>query len=375
MKNGNGWAAAVRLACAAVCAVAMAAAVAHAAPPDSSGVAGAAPTRGKKVHLHRFASVQMGMPFEILMAPPVEMSQDTLEMSAARAFGEISRLNSIFSDYEYDSELSRLSRSAGAGESRACSDELWDILQFSSRLHASTGGLFDITIGSATSLWRKARRDQAFPEARHLAMVRERVGMDGLKLDPRHRTATLLKENMRLDLGGVAKGVALDAAAGQLRCDGIESFMVRAGGDMVIGKAPPGEAGWPVILFPEEDVPAEHAPIRTSLLADCAIGTSGDVFQFVEIDGIRYSHIVDPETCIGLTEGRRAVVIAPSGIIADSHATVACLLGPDKLVEFIEREGAGYAFLEAHAMSHGEGGIRSAMTPGLLSFLNNPPDQ
>ena len=132
---------------------------------------------------------------------------------------------------------------------------------------------------------------------------------------------------MRIDLGAIAKGYAGDEALGVLRGRGVSSALVAVGGDVVASDAPPGEAGWVVEVGAVGD---------QLLLRNAAVSTSGDSEQWIERDGLRYSHILDPRTGIGLTGQRRATVVAREGITADSLATAACVLGPAEGVALVE---------------------------------------
>ncbi len=151
------------------------------------------------------------------------------------------------------------------------------------------------------------------------------VGSEKMQLDAAARTVRLERPGMRIDLGAIAKGYAGDEALGVLRGRGVPSALVAVGGDVVAGEAPPGDAGWVVRAGPER-----------LLLRNAAVSTSGDSEQWIERDGLRYSHILDPRTGIGLTGGRRATVVAPDGITADSLATAACVLGPAGGVALVE---------------------------------------
>jgi thiamine biosynthesis lipoprotein len=139
---------------------------------------------------------------------------------------------------------------------------------------------------------------------------------------------------MRLDLGGIAKGYAVDEALRTLRGLGISQALVEGGGDVGVSDAPPGRKGWRFELAPLDITNAP--PARFLLLKDKAISTSGDINQRLEIDGKRYSHIVDPHTGIGLTDHSLVSVIAPDSITADSLTKVASVLGPEKGLKFIE---------------------------------------
>lgn len=278
---------------------------------------------------------QMGVPFRIVLYAVEKFSADA---AAEAAFTRIQRLNDVLSDYDTDSELSRLSQTAGQGKAVPVSDELWLMLRRSQELARDTGGAFDITCGPAVSLWRKARRVKEMPDAEKLAEARRAVGFEKLRLDENARTAKLLVPYMRLDLGGIAKGYAVDEALRVLREHGVRSALVSGGGDFAASHAPPGADGWRIQLAP---LNATTAPAAESvLLRNRALATSGDVFQHVEIDGVRYSHIVDPRTGIGLTDRSLVFIIAQDCTLADSLATSVSVLGPDAGLKFAESKGA-----------------------------------
>jgi thiamine biosynthesis lipoprotein len=153
-----------------------------------------------------------------------------------------------------------------------------------------------------------------------------------MHLDPAARTVLLDRPGMRIDLGGIAKGYAGDQALRVLRARDVSSALVAVGGDVVAGDAPPGEAGWVVVVEPDEPTRAGER----LLLRQAAVSTSGDSQQWVERDGVRYSHILDPRTGIGLTGRRRATVVAREGVTADGLATAACVLGPAEAVALVE---------------------------------------
>ena len=280
---------------------------------------------------YEFSEPQMGLPFRIVV---YARHKPTADAGARAAFDRIKQLNDILSDYEDDSELSRLSRMAGAGQEVKVSDELCLVLKRAQKLAEQTDGAFDVTVGPVVSLWRKARREQKLPDAARLAQALQAVGHQKLRLDSRRHTVELLAPRMRLDLGAIAKGYAADEALKVLRRRGITRALVAGGGDMALGDPPPGKKGWRIEIAPLDTTNAP--PARFVLLANAGLATSGDVFQHVAIDGKRYSHIVDPRTGIGLTDHSLVTVIAPDGITADSLATAVSVLGPEKGKKLIE---------------------------------------
>lgn len=295
--------------------------------------AGCVSSRNDGIALERFefTEPQMGLPFRIVL-----YARDGAEAGAASraAFARISELNSILSDYDTDSELSKLSRSSGEGRAMPVSDDLWLVLERALRFSAETGGAFDVTVGPYVNLWRKARREKQLPRSDLLAVARDAVGWRKVKLDSKRHTATLLAPDMRLDLGSIAKGYAIDEALKALRRHGINRALVTGGGDMAAGDAPPGKRGWRITLAPLDAT--NSPPARYILLANAGLGTSGDLFQHIEINGRRYSHIIDPRTGYGLIDHSLVTVIARDCITANSLATSASVLGPERSVKLIE---------------------------------------
>jgi thiamine biosynthesis lipoprotein len=168
------------------------------------------------------------------------------------------------------------------------------------------------------------------PTPQELAEAGQRVGWRKLQLDPAARTARLAVPGMKLDLGGIAKGYAGDRAIQTLREHGIRSALFEAGGDIVVSDPPPGKAGWEITLVDAgPDMPQSVA------LQNAAVSTSGDTEQFVEIEGRRYSHVVDPRTGIGLTTRAMSTVVAPKGLWSDGLSKPAEMLPPDQLKEFL----------------------------------------
>lgn len=280
-----------------------------------------------------FQQPQMGLPFRMVL-----YAHDSASATAAAssAFHRIAQLNDIMSDYDSDSELSRLSRSSGQGKVTPISDDLWRVLERAQGLSQRSGGAFDVTVGPCVNLWRKARREKKMPKADWLAEARKAVGYQHVRLDARRRTAELLVPEMRLDLGGIAKGYAVDEAMKILQQHGIRRALVSGGGDLAVSGPPPGKPGWRIELPPLDVTNAP--PVRFVLLSHAALATSGDLFQRLEIDGKRYSHIVDPRTGIGLTDHSLVTVIARDCMTADSLTKVVSVLGPDEGLKLIKQD-------------------------------------
>jgi thiamine biosynthesis lipoprotein len=184
------------------------------------------------------------------------------------------------------------------------SDDLWTVLLFSRDQPAKRRGLRRDRRAADQTL---AAGGRDLPEPELFNPAKAAVGYQFLKLDPRAHTAQLLKPNMRLDLGGIAKGYAADEALAAIRKQGIPRALVRGSGDIAVGDPPPGETGWKIGIAP---LNPDEPPTRFVRLANMAISTSGDSRQHLEIGGKRYSHISIPHWA-GL-EGRRSVTVIAS---------------------------------------------------------------
>ncbi len=289
---------------------------------------------------HEFSRPLMGMAFRII----IHSEDERLAKRAAQlAFDRVAALDKIMSDYSPASELNKLSNLAGSGKEARISDQLCSVLARAQSLANETGGAFDVTAGASIQLWRRARRVKRLPPQFALDKALKTIGFQNLKLDSTKCTAELIEAGTLLDLGGIAKGHALGEALAVLKKQDVRQALVSAGGDIVAGDAPPGKIGWRVALIGLQ----EETKPEFLWLANGAVATSGDLYQFLEVDGTRYSHIVDPRTGMAITEQRLVHVLAPDGITADSLATAISVLGPSeglRLVAGDRRLGARVVF-------------------------------
>jgi len=259
----------------------------------------------------------------------------TAERIARKTYARVEALNAIFSDYHPASELNRLCQKTH-GQPVKVSRELFNILQRAQALARETDGAFDITAGPMIRLWRTARKQQKLPAPETLAAVKPSVGYEKIRLNPRNRTVTLLAANMQLDLGGIAKGFAVDEAMKTLKANCIHRAFVAASGDMLTSDSPIGHEGWSVLIRTVDQFGNVYP--RTVHLKHQALSTSGDTEQFVEIKGQRYSHIVDPRTGHGLTHRMQVTVVSSASAKSDSHATAISVLGRKAGLTFAKRK-------------------------------------
>jgi thiamine biosynthesis lipoprotein len=248
------------------------------------------------------------------------LDEALVRKAIAAAFDEAEKINTVASDYIADSELLSLSRQP-VGKPTPVSPLLFSLVREARDYAEKTGGLFDPTLGPLTKLWRESRRRKALPDSITLGQARAASGWKHLILDAENSTVTFAVPRMRLDLGGIAKGQAADAMLATLKNHGIPSSSVTAGGDVRLGDPPPGEEGWKIGVR-TSDKTRDSDILR---LSNCAVSTSGDLQQFVEIDGVRYAHIIDPATGLGLTRHVAATVISPNSTLSDALATACCV--------------------------------------------------
>jgi thiamine biosynthesis lipoprotein len=277
--------------------------------------ASAAPAR------HAFAEPHMGTTARIVLyASDAAQAQRAAEAGFAR----IRALDAVLSDYRDDSELNRLAARAGQGPVPIGTD-LYTVLEAAQSLALRSGGAFDVTRGAVTRIWRQARRLDERPDPARLAAALALGSYRDLQLDPVARTAALTRAGMRLDVGGIAKGYAAEQALRAVAEAGAPRALVALGGDIALGAPPPDAAGWRVDVA-ALDVPGAPAA-GTLLLHDAAVSTAGDAEQWMLIDGVRHSHVLDARTGLPLIERSTTTVIAARGLQADGLDTAASVLG------------------------------------------------
>ena len=266
---------------------------------------------------------QMGTTFRVVIYTENEPGA---KAAVKEAFKRIDELNHILSDYDPESELNALSASAGTGRKVEVSEELWNVLGAAQRFSRQSKGAFDVTIGPLVKLWRRARHKVEMPPTRDLLEAQQQVGYRLIKLYPKEQKVLLKQAGMRLDLGGIAKGYAADEALKVLTNKGFPQAMVDAGGDIVAGEAP-GKTAWKIGL-------GEAASLS---IHNKGVATSGDTFQYVELDGKRYSHLIDPHTGLGLTTRTTVTVIAQDGMTSDALASAISVMGLKKGVKLARK--------------------------------------
>jgi thiamine biosynthesis lipoprotein len=310
-----------------------------------------------------FRGAAMGTEFRVVL---FARDAGRARAAARAALERVRELEAIFSDYDPTSENERLARVSDDGaptEALAASRELVEVAAFGQELARESGGAFDLTVGPLTRLWRQAARRGELADLARTARARAAVGHRGLEVDRERGTLRFLAPGMRLDFGALAKGRAVDEAFAVLASAGIRRVLVIGGGELRAGRAPPGRAGWAIELASL----AAHAPPEVLCAEELAVATSGDLERFVELDGVRHSHVLDPRSGESLDERRLATVLARDALSADALATALEVLGPEEGLRLARARG-----VEARIATLVAGEVEVRETPGFARALSSP---
>lgn len=312
----------------------------HRATPDETPTATpqTAHAPGERVQL-----VKKAMGTRVTLAGYTTETLGPRQLAAAleSAHREIARIEALMTTWREDSEVSRVNRAAGTSFIEI-SDETFGVIAKSLWISNLSEGVFDITFASMGKLWRfDEDRTPVIPDAKALELAREKIDYRRIKLDDKARSVMLERADTRINLGGIAKGYAIDRAAGVLRNAGVTSFFAQAGGDLYVEGTKPDGKPWRVGVRdprgPEESYFA-LLPVQNR-----AFSTAGDYERAYVIDGKRYHHIIDPRTGYPATASRSVTIWAKDALTADAIDDAVFILGPEKglaLVESLDDTGA-----------------------------------
>ena len=267
-----------------------------------------------------YSEMKMGSAFNLII---VSADSNKANHLARKSYELVDSLNHIFSNYDSSSELSKINASAGLLPYKM-STAMLDLVQKSQYAYIQSKGAYDISIGPLSSLWRNARKAKLFPEASTVLATKKLVGLNQVKINKRLGTIFLPNANMQLDFGGIAKGYIAQWVINFLKANGIQQALVDAGGDIVMSGAPLNQQGWLIgVNLPETTDDLLNKKLQ---LSNCSVATSGDVYQFIEYKGVKYSHIINPLTGYGVTNLRNVTIVAKTGATADWLATACSIL-------------------------------------------------
>ena len=258
---------------------------------------------------------------EFIMGTYVEVTSSDPRAKSI-VFAEFKRLESIFNLFDEKSELSRLN----AAGSLVVSSDLFNILKKTKQFYEASAGAFDVTIAPVSLIWKRAIKTREFPKDADIKNALSLVGFDYVYLDDSTLTVKLMKLGSQIDLGGIAKGYALDKAVEKLKEAHVLSALVNAGGN-IYGLGNNNKKPWQIGI---QNPRKENDVIEKIELNDEAVATSGDYEQFFIYQNRRYSHIIDPKTGQPADAGIiSTTVIAPDAMTADALSTTLFILGKD----------------------------------------------
>ncbi len=250
------------------------------------------------------------------------------------AFDEVDRIDRLMSHYKHDSPLSRVNREA-AQHPVAVDSELFDFIVEAMRYHLDSDGAFDITVGPLMKAWGFFGGDGRMPTEPERAAARRLVGGDHVILDPVSRTIAFDEPGVELDLGGIAKGYAVDRVVELFKRRPIGSALISAGGSTIYALgAPPGRDGWTVTI---QDPIDSRKVALTLQLKDRAVSVAGSSEKSFEAGGVRYSHIMDPHTGAPVQGVLSVVVLAATGTDGDALDDAFFVLGPERSRAYLNR--------------------------------------
>ncbi|MBN1457482.1 MAG: FAD:protein FMN transferase, partial [Sedimentisphaerales bacterium] len=220
----------------------------------------------------------------VAVAPDSKTANECVEA----AFSELVRIDEMMSDYKPDSPLSQINKNAFK-EPVPADKEIMEVLSLSKKYSELSGGAFDVTIGPVVDLWRSCQKQGRMPTDKELAEAKAKVGYEKLILNQSDNTVKFAVEGMRLDLGAVAKGYAIDAAVSAMKIAGAAAGFVDVGGDVLtFGVPPKPKKHWLIGL---QDPTKEDGLLLILKMNDMAVATSGDYQRYEQIEGKKYSHI------------------------------------------------------------------------------------
>lgn len=327
-------------------------------PALTLGVAGCAAPRTGAV----FGGATMGTAYQVKLATALGGGERVrVEELVRTALAEVDR---AMSNYRPQSELCRLNADEG-GQWLPVSPATHAVLRHARLVWQRSAGAFDVSVGPLVDLWgfgaRGARTQAPAPE--DIERARRQVGLAGLEIAPGRAAVRKNLAHTRLDLGGIAKGFALDEVARRLDAHGLDAYLIEVGGELRARGARADGAPWRIAI--EQPLSSRRAIQRVVELGARAIASSGDYRNFFEHDGQRFSHTIDPRTGWPVRQALAAVsVIADDAMSADALATAILVMGAEDGLQFAARNAVA-----AHLMVRTAGGLRELSSPAMQQHL------
>ncbi len=315
---------------------------------------------GVSPHVVKRSQMHMGT---LVFLTAVAQDERVAHDAVRRGFAEIHRLEAILSTWIPDSELSRVNAAAGQQPIRVSAETI-EVLEQAVAMAQMTDGGFNVVIGPAVEAWNIGREGH-IPTPNELNAVRPLLDLSHLHIDRDAATVSLAYAGMRVDVGGIAKGYAADLAALVMREAGASAGVVAISGDIkTFGRRPDGQRFVFGIQHPRHET---GMTIGQLALEDAAVSTAGDYQRYFMKDGIRYHHILDPQTLQPSRLVQSVTIVAGTGVLADGLDTGIFVMGREKGMALIERlPGVEGVIVGADGNVSVSSGLRDRlrMTPG-----------
>jgi len=252
--------------------------------------------------------------------------KDKAAFAIGMAFEEMKRIESVFSKFDENSEVSKINKLAGL-DKLGVSKEVFGLAKRSVYYSRISGGAFDITVAPLMEVWGFVRKHGVVPDKEAIENALKGVGYKNIELDPDGESIKFLNKGTKVDFGGIAKGYAVDRAKDMLISHGIKSGLINLGGNIFALGNSPGKKSWKVGV---QDPRNKGKLLYSFELTNKAISTSGNYERFFEIEGKRYSHIINPVTGIPCQGIISVTVVADSAEEADALSTAIFVMGEEK---------------------------------------------
>jgi thiamine biosynthesis lipoprotein len=301
--------------------------------------------------------VLMGSQFVFIVDAPRQQALAAITEASNR----IKKMELSLSSWRPGSDISRLNGRAGRQPVKVSEDTL-ELLQLAKRLSQATAGTFDVTVGAVWDIWPFRNRDAAIPSQKQIEQHVDLVDATSIEIDENAGTAYLPRMGMKVNLGAIGKGYAAEIAIERMKKLGIKRAAVSAGGDLyLLGKKTSGP--W-VVELEHPRWPGRY--MDRFVAGDVAVATSGDAKQYVERDGRRYGHIIDPHTGLPANDCQSVTIVTQSSTEADAYATAVYVMGPEQGMQWVEEhQGVEALIVDREGRAHRSSGWSSLKRNGV----------
>jgi len=322
----------------------------------------AAPEAPKNADLTREYRYVMGTSVQV---EAVGGTPDVRRAAITEAFAAFAEIDRLMSDYRTDSELTHVNQMAAAEPVRV-TDPMLSVLQAADLVSRRSNGAFDATVGPLVALWGFHDKKPHIPTPPELAAVRPLVDYRNVVIDSKQRTVRFVRDGVAIDLGGIAKGFAVELAAGVLRRRGLNGF-IDAGGNQYLLGTPPGKSQWTVGVKHPDHPDRLLGAIET---IETSVSTSADYANFLTLNGRTYGHVLDPRTLQPSEAALSVTILSRDGTLADAMSKAAFVLGPKAGLELIDSFPGMSGVI---AYRGGDGEIALAISQRLKSVFRRSP--